>query len=107
MPSLSNSPDSPSGYPPSSARINFYESKTITLAPGDALVFYSDGVIEARNPAGEMLEEARFVSLIEEDTTWKSDTSGVVKTIHNAIESFIGPSPSADDLTLVVFRRNT
>ncbi len=84
-----------------------YESKTVTLSDGDALVFYSDGVIEARGPNGDMLEETRFISLLEEENTWKADGSApVVKTVHRAVESFIRTAPRADDLTLIVLRRD-
>ncbi len=31
-----------------------YEAMTLTLAPGESLLFYTDGVTEARNPAGDL-----------------------------------------------------
>jgi phosphoserine phosphatase RsbU/P len=41
-----------------------YETHTLQLAPGSRLVFYSDGVIEARNTSGELLgfERAKELS---------------------------------------------
>lgn len=42
-----------------------YEEVHIALSPGDMIVLYTDGVIEARTSAGEMIGEERFVEMLE------------------------------------------
>ena len=41
-----------------------YEEKETTLAPGDGVLFYSDGLVEAHNPQGEMFGFPRLRRLI-------------------------------------------
>src|ERR687897_2558405 len=43
-----------------------YEEKEMTLAPGDGVLFYSDGLVEAHNPKGEMFGFPRLRELIAE-----------------------------------------
>lgn len=41
---------------------NVYEQATLAVAPGDRLVFYTDGITEGRNPEGEEYGEERLVA---------------------------------------------
>ena len=41
-----------------------YEEKEITLAPGESVLFYSDGLVEAHNPEGEMFGFPRLKELV-------------------------------------------
>lgn len=44
----------------------YYEEREITLAPGASILFYSDGLVEAHNPQGEMFGFPRLKSLLTE-----------------------------------------
>jgi phosphoserine phosphatase RsbU/P len=46
-----------------------YETHTFTLAPGNRLVFYSDGVVEAQNTKGELLGFERAAELSTKQVT--------------------------------------
>ena len=54
-----------------------YEAHTFTLAPGNRLVFYSDGVVEAQNTKGELLGFERAAELSTKQVT---DIAATVKS---------------------------
>lgn len=51
-----------------------YEPIPFTLNPGDSLLLYSDGVVEAENSAGEPFSEERLLALIAQWAVAPSDT---------------------------------
>ena len=72
-----------------------------TLAPGDQIVLYSDGVIEARNAAGEEFGDQRLLDAVRAGVTLPVDA--VVAAIHDAVREFCGGHPE-DDVTVVLAR---
>lgn len=75
----------------------------ITLRPGEALVAYSDGVTEARNPAGEFFGEARLINEISRLANPSAREVG--EGILTAVAKFVGEARAHDDLSLVVVRK--
>ena len=81
-----------------------YESTTFDLKPGDRLVFYSDGVVEAAGPDGEMYEEERLIR--ELDALLPSRTAEkAVERIRESVDAFTQGESRTDDLTIVVLDR--
>jgi len=73
----------------------------VTLAPGDTLLVYSDGVTEAANSAGDEFGEDRLAGMLREST---APTAGdLVREIVDAVSAFSGAS-RADDITVVAIR---
>lgn len=72
------------------------------LLPGDSLVLYTDGVIEALNARQELFDEQRTMEAIQ-----KSDgtVDGVLASLRAAIDAFIGRAPQSDDVTMLCLRR--
>ena len=79
------------------------EEHEIEVAPGDLIVFYTDGVTEARNVDGDMFEEERLGSVAAANP--EASAQQVVQSIVEAVQSFIGSAPQSDDLTLFVVKR--
>jgi len=80
------------------------EERQIDVAPGDLVVFYTDGVTEAGNAVDEQLfEDERLQAIM----TANPDASAekVLQAIIEALETFSGDIPQADDLTLFVVKR--
>lgn len=73
----------------------------VTLAPGDALLLFSDGVSEAADPLGEEFGEARLLSALRAGV--RLPAGDLLASIVDALEDFAGPSVE-DDVTLVVAR---
>jgi serine phosphatase RsbU (regulator of sigma subunit) len=76
-------------------------TRRITLAPGDLLVIYTDGVTEATDAAGEEFSEARLVETVRASLTLPP--ARLVTTIQNAVQEYSSGEQS-DDLTLVIAR---
>lgn len=76
-----------------------YAESTIELRPGDLLVFYTDGITEASNPAGEMFGVSRLDQILGECPDSAAQLLGAVLT---SLERFTAGHPPADDRTLLV-----
>jgi sigma-B regulation protein RsbU (phosphoserine phosphatase) len=80
-----------------------YESEAIGLKRGDVLVLYTDGAVEAENPAGEQYSAERLSRTV---SLHANQTAGeLIETIYASIVQFRETSSLADDLTLVVLRK--
>jgi hypothetical protein len=80
-----------------------YRSEAATLAQGDLLVLYSDGITEAENPAGKPFDEEGLTSVVR---TYASD--GLVdigRTLIKTVERHARDVRFADDLTVLLARR--
>jgi len=78
-----------------------YQENTVQLEPGDMVVFYTDGVIEAMNHAEEMYQEERLEKSLLNSTGTAEDC---LDQILKDIDSFVAGAPQYDDLTLVVVK---
>jgi serine phosphatase RsbU (regulator of sigma subunit) len=77
-----------------------YAMLRTTLAPGDKLVVYTDGITEAQNDAGEFFGRKRLREIVR-----AHPTAGCVELhgeILAGVRAFTGGAPQADDMTLVV-----
>jgi len=80
-----------------------YSVASTTLSPGDALVIYSDGLIDARNPGNEGWGVQRLRDLL---SVAKAETaSQLMQTIVNSVDGHMADAEQFDDLTVMVFRR--
>ena len=77
-----------------------YREQKVTLAPGDRLCFYTDGLVEARNEIGEAFGTDRLRESFEAHASEPADR--LTAHILNAQRTFRGPTPLTDDVTLVV-----
>lgn len=77
-----------------------FEEKTISLAVGDRLVLYTDGIIEAENHAGDMFGLKRLADAFARAT--KAESSAALDQALAALETFSAGVPLKDDLALVV-----
>jgi sigma-B regulation protein RsbU (phosphoserine phosphatase) len=76
-----------------------YEQATLQLRPGDQIVFYTDGITEARNAAGAMFGPQRLDEALE---NCHLDAQGLIETVLAALKEFTGDLPPTDDMTVVV-----
>lgn len=79
-----------------------------TLAPGDLLVLYTDGFVEAASPApaNEVFSDQRFADLIQQGWREGLDPSGIMRLVNEGVDRWCPGGAHADDLTMVVVRRD-
>jgi serine phosphatase RsbU (regulator of sigma subunit) len=79
-----------------------YEEKEINLGAGDRALFYSDGLVEAHNPEGEMFGFPRLQALVAEH----AEGDALVDFLMEELYSFTGERwEQEDDITLVTLYR--
>ena len=80
-----------------------YEEKEIVLDVGDGALFYSDGLVEAHNPEGEMFGFPRLRALVAEHDEEKLLGHFLMEELY----SFTGESwEQEDDITLLTLERS-
>lgn len=80
-----------------------YEGHTLRLRPGDFMLMFTDGVIDASNPAGEIFGQDRLRRLIRAERHAPADE--IVAALRAEMKRFVGGAPPFDDVTLVLVRR--
>ena len=79
-----------------------YHQGEVTAQPGDLLVLFSDGIVEAANSSEEEFGESRVLALIEEN--WTRSSSDIRDEILKQVRVFLRGDQPQDDITLVVAR---
>ncbi len=84
------------------------EEQSIEIAPGDVLVFYTDGITEAVNEGYREFGEARLMEAVTDVLTAVPDTPAgtLIESILNAVRTFSAGMTPSDDITLFIVRRN-
>ncbi len=79
-----------------------YEAGTVTLAAGDWLVIFTDGMVEAESTRGEEYGEARQLAVIEAGVSLSP--AELLQRMVDAVDAFVGNAPQHDDLTCLLVR---
>jgi sigma-B regulation protein RsbU (phosphoserine phosphatase) len=79
-----------------------YESGTVMLEPGDWLVAFTDGVVEAENPAQQQYGEERFLVMLRWGMQMTPAT--LLDAILADIYRFAGNAAQHDDITCVLLK---
>ena len=77
-----------------------YDEYELPLQPGDRLYFYSDGITEASNKQGKMLETEGFIDIITR--TREGDVQESLDATVLALQRWCDPTPFRDDVSLLV-----
>ncbi|MGE5139433.1 MAG: SpoIIE family protein phosphatase [Rudaea sp.] len=81
-----------------------YEEKEIQLEPGESLLLYSDGLVEAHNTVREMFGFPRLARLVAEH----QDSSTLINFLLDELARFTGADwEQEDDVTLVTLERTS
>jgi sigma-B regulation protein RsbU (phosphoserine phosphatase) len=84
-----------------------YEETTFTLAPGDMIVLFSDGIPDANNAEGEMFGPVRLDTLLQQHPTATDSAGQAVEAILEAVSVFQCGVEHFDDETVVVLRAHS
>jgi hypothetical protein len=92
------------GAPPLGTRLGaVYEQETMPFAAGDVVIFYTDGLTEARDHLDREYGEARLARVVQRAEGARS-ARAVRDAILEDLSSFKGDGDQQDDITLVVLR---
>jgi phosphoserine phosphatase RsbU/P len=79
-----------------------YEEFTLSTRTGDLIVFFSDGIVDAINDAGEMFGDERLNAVLKSQT--HATAASTVDAILKAVTDFQAGTDHFDDETVVVLR---
>jgi phosphoserine phosphatase RsbU/P len=79
-----------------------YQTATLELQPGDALIFFTDGVVEAFNESGEEFGNSRWQGAIRNLPGWNAQET--LQFLMKRVDEFVGATRQSDDITCLVFR---
>ena len=90
------------GFPLGIFEETSYDEWSVTLQPGDIVVFHSDGIAETMNSEGQFFGTERLRKLIE--THHELSATELSDTILREVDWFAQSAPLSDDRTLVVLK---
>jgi sigma-B regulation protein RsbU (phosphoserine phosphatase) len=79
-----------------------YETITLSMAPGDMLYLYSDGITEATDFNGALFSEQRLEAALLGAPG--AGTTAVVDAVADAVKRFVGEAQQSDDITAMAMR---
>ena len=79
-----------------------YQTATLDLRPGDALIFFTDGAVEAFNESGEEFGNSRWQAAIRNLPDWNARET--LQFLMKRVDEFVGVTRQSDDITCLVFR---
>ena len=79
-----------------------YESATVTLAPGDWLIIFTDGLVEAENARQEEYGEPRLLNALEAGKL--VEPGEMLKRLMAELDLFVGNTPQHDDITCMLLK---
>jgi len=79
-----------------------YQTAELELQPGDALIFFTDGVVEAFNETGEEFGNERWNGAIRSLPNWRAEQT--LQHLMKKVDEFVGATRQSDDITCLVFR---
>jgi phosphoserine phosphatase RsbU/P len=79
-----------------------YETACVELQRGDALILFTDGVVEAFNQVGEEFGNPRWEEGIRALPDWKAQET--LQYLMKRVDVFVGATRQSDDITCLVFR---
>jgi serine phosphatase RsbU (regulator of sigma subunit) len=79
-----------------------YESATVTLAPGDWFIIFTDGLVEAENAHQDEYGETRLLSAIEAGKA--TEPGEMLKRLMAEVDLFVGNTPQHDDVTCLLLK---
>jgi sigma-B regulation protein RsbU (phosphoserine phosphatase) len=79
-----------------------YESASVALVPGDWLVIFTDGVVEAANAKNEEYDEPRLLRTL--DAGASSTPKELLDRLMADLDLFVGTTPQHDDVTCLLIK---
>jgi len=82
--------------------VSYTQQPAVELERGDLLLWFTDGITEARDANGELFGNERMIDVLRRNG--KAGAKAIVDALRSAVAAFVGDEQFEDDLTLVVLR---
>lgn len=79
-----------------------YHNVAVPIEPGDVIVLFSDGIIEATNPRGKMFERTGLRRAVQQVCDRKPEE--IIKYVFGTLRDFLKKEPITDEFTLAVMK---
>jgi sigma-B regulation protein RsbU (phosphoserine phosphatase) len=79
-----------------------YETGNVILQPGDWLVIFTDGVVEAENARTEEYGEQRLLNVLQAGAT--ATPEELLRRVMSDLDAFVGATPQHDDVTCMLVK---
>ncbi len=79
-----------------------YESGEVVLQPGDWLVIFTDGLVEALNATGGEYGQQRLLSVLHSGTS--ATPAEMLTRVMSDLDTFVGDTPQHDDVTCMIVK---
>jgi phosphoserine phosphatase RsbU/P len=79
-----------------------YEEASVVLGPGDWLIIFTDGLVEAENARQEEYGEERLISLLGANTS--ATPQELLDRLMASLDLFVGSTPQHDDVTCLLIK---
>jgi len=80
-----------------------YDETSTKLETGDVVVFYTDGLTEAKNEQQHFFREQIMLEIVEQNC--HASSAEIAKAILDAAQEHLGANSQKDDITLVVLKK--
>ena len=77
-----------------------YQGTRVQLLPGDKIVFYTDGIVEAMNKKEEIYGFERLLDVVQASRDMDADS--LLTEIITRVDTFAGGVEQHDDITVIV-----
>lgn len=81
-----------------------FDIRQVQIEPGDILMGYTDGVVEAQAPNGNFFTRKRLQSIIEQTSSSATD---LVNSIKTSVSAHVHNAPPSDDIAMLAVQRRT
>ncbi len=82
---------------------NEWLQEELVIAPGETLLLYTDGVMDAQNMAGEFIDRKLILDTVQ--SHGGKSAAELQQSILSMVHLFVGEAPRFDDITLVILGR--
>ena len=79
-----------------------FDSKTITLMPGDSIFMYTDGVTEAMDPSRNLFDDPRLIASLKRGKDLQ--LTDLLQSVQSELKAFAATEPQSDDITMLSMR---
>jgi sigma-B regulation protein RsbU (phosphoserine phosphatase) len=79
-----------------------FESGSVTLSPGDWLVIFTDGLVEAENQFAQEYGEERLLNVLHANATL--DPQPMLQRMITEVNDYVGLTPQHDDITCMLIK---